>query len=566
MISPYFTPEHDAFRATVRQFIAKEVLPAAAQWEKDEQIPRSVWKRLGELGFLGINHPEDLGGTGADFFYSVVFLEELARSNSGGFAAAVGVHEYMAAEYLRKFGSGELKFRYLKPSITGDKVGALAITEPNAGSDVAAIRTRAVRDGDTYILNGAKTFITNGHYGDFVIVAAKTDPDAGAAGISLFLVDKGAMGFSSRKLKKIGWHSSDTAELTFDNVRISLSHLVGEENKGFYYIMECFQLERLVSALVSVGGIEHMLEITLKYASEREAFNKPLTKFQVIRHALADLKARLEAVRQLTYNCSWLLSRGEQAMQYCAMAKLLASELAKDTADACLQVFGGYGFMEEYPISRAFCDARAGTIVGGTSEIMREIIAKFLVDGISYQQPAAAPVKVAPQPQTAPPKAEPAAEAPQQPPAAAIAEEKAAEPVKGPVLAQKPAEPVTEIKEKIKKEEVKMGSPQTAADVVRSLCDRFRPEKAGDYATVFHFDLSGEGGGQFTVTIENGKCNVEPGLQGQPKCLVQATAATYCDIELGNTNAEMAFMTGKIKISNVGEMLRFVKLFNRLQG
>jgi len=544
MISPYFTPEHESFRTTVRQFITKEVLPAAAQWEKEEQIPRSVWKKLGELGFLGINHPEDLGGTGADFFYSVVFLEELARSNAGGFAAAVSVHEFMATEYIRKFGSGELKFRYLKPSITGDKVGALAVTEPNAGSDVAAIRTRAVRDGDNYILNGSKTFITNGHYGDFVVVAAKTDPDAGAAGISLFLVEKGARGFSSRKLKKIGWHSSDTAELNFDNVRVSLSHLIGEENKGFYYIMDCFQLERLVSALVSVGGIDQMLEITLKYASEREAFNKPLAKFQVIRHTLADIKARLEAVRQLTYNCAWLLSRGEQAMQYCAMAKLLASELAKDTADACLQVFGGYGFMEEYPISRAFCDARAGTIVGGTSEIMREIIAKFLVDGISYQPAAPAPAKAATKPPAAPPKPAPAA-APQQPPAVSPAEVMKKEPES----VQKPAEPVIQKKQEARKEEVKMGSPETAADIIRSLCDRFRPEKAGDLSTVFHFDLSGEGGGQFTVTIENGKCRVEPGLQGQAKCLVQATAATYSDIEFGRTNAEMAFMTGKIKIA-----------------
>jgi len=565
MISPYFTPEHDSFRTTVRQFITKEVLPVALQWEKDEQIPRAMWKRLGALGFLGINHPEELGGTGADFFYSVIFLEELARSNSSGFAAAVSVHAYMATEYIRKFGSGELKFRFLKPAIAGEKIGALAITEPNAGSDVAAIRTRAVKDGDIYILNGSKTFITNGHYGDFIIVAAKTSPEAGAAGISLLLVERGALGFSSRKLKKIGWHSSDTAELTFENVRVPASHLVGEENKGFYYIMECFQLERLVSALVSVGGIDQMLGITLKYASEREAFNKPLAKFQTIRHCLADLKARLEAVRQLTYNCAWLFSRGEQAMQYCAMAKLLASELAKETADACLQVFGGYGFMEEYPISRAFCDARAGTIVGGTSEIMREIIAKFLVDGVSYQAHTAAPAQAAsktPAAQKSAVTGAGTATVPLQPPATSPAEER----IKDAESEQKPAPPVYDKKQELKKEEVKVSSPQTAADIVRSLCDRFRPERAGDYSTVFHFDLSGDGGGQFTVTIENGSCRVEPGLQGQAKCLVQAAAASYCDIELGRTNAEMAFMTGKIKISNVGDMLRFVKLFKRIEA
>lgn len=556
MMSPYFTPEHDAFRTMVRRFITKEVLPVAAQWEKDEQIPRSMWKRLGELGFLGINHPEELGGMGADFFSSVVFLEELGRSNSTGLAAAVGVHEYMATEYIRRFGGGELKFRYLKPAIAGEKVGALAITEPNAGSDIAAIRTRAVRDGDNYILNGSKTFITNGHHGDFVIVAAKTGPDAGAAGISLFLVDRGARGFSSRKLKKIGWHASDTAELTFDNARVSLSHLIGEENKGFHYIMECFQLERLVSALVSVGGMDQMLDITLKYASEREAFNKPLAQYQAIRHRLADLKARLEAVRQLTYNCSWLFARGERAMQYCAMAKLLASELAKETADACLQVFGGYGFMEEYPISRAFCDARVGTIVSGTSEIMREIIAKHLVDGVSYQPVADAPEETAPKPrETVPPRAQAAA--------AAI---KPQEPMKAPAAEQKPAGPAIEKKQEPKREEVKMGSPETAADIIRGLCDRFQPEKAGDYSSIVHFDLSGDGGGQFSLIIENGTCRVEQGLQGQAKCLVQAAASTYSDIEFGRTSAEMAFMTGKIKISNVGEMMKFIKLFKRLQG
>ncbi len=368
-----------------RQFIAKEVLPHAGEWEKDEQIPRSMWKRLGELGFLGINCAEELGGTGADFFYSVAFMEELPRSNSGGFAAAVTVHQFMAMEYLRKYGGKELKYRLLKPAIAGEKIGALAITEPNTGSDVAAIKTRAVRDGDQYILNGSKTFITNGHYSDFIVVAAKTDPDAGAAGISLLVVERGALGFSSRKLKKIGWHCSDTAELTFENVRVPASSLLGEENRGFYYIMDCFQLERLVGAAVSVGGIDHYLGMTLKYASEREAFGKPLSRFQVIRHTIADIKSRLEAVRQLTYYCAWMYANGEQAMQYCAMAKLLATELAKEAADACLQVFGGYGYMEEYPISRAFCDARVGTIVGGTSEIMREIIARFVIDGMSYQ-------------------------------------------------------------------------------------------------------------------------------------------------------------------------------------
>ena len=544
MKSPYFTADHEVFRNTVRQFIAKEVLPHAGQWEKDEQIPRSMWKRLGELGFLGINCPEELGGTGADFFYSMAFMEELPRSNSGGFAAAVTVHQFMAMEYLRKYGGKELKFRLLGAAIAGEKIGALAITEPNTGSDVAAIRTRAVRDGDQYILNGSKTFITNGHYSDFIVVAAKTDPDAGAAGISLLVVERGALGFSSRKLKKIGWHCSDTAELTFEDVRVPLSSLLGEENRGFYYIMDCFQLERLVGAAVSVGGIDHYLGMTLQYASEREAFGRPLSRFQVIRHTIADIKARLEAVRQLTYCCAWMYANGEQAMQYCAMAKLLATELAKEAADACLQVFGGYGYMEEYPISRAFCDARVGTIVGGTSEIMREIIARFVIDGMSYQgAEAGRPVDGTPPEKPEPPRAE-------------------AAPAKIPSAA--PAE-IKPQKEETKKE-AKMSSPTTGAEIVQSLSTRFRQEKAGDYSAVFHFDLAGDGGGQFTVTIDKGSCRVEPGLLGQAKCVFQAPAATYADIEYGRTSAEMAFMTGKIKVSNVGEMMRFVKLFEKVQG
>lgn len=548
MQSPYFTAEHDAFRETVRQFIAREVAPHAEQWEKDEQIPRAMWKRLGELGFLGINCPEEVGGTAADFFYSVAFLEELPRSGSTGFTAAVSVHEYMAMEYIRRYGRKELQYRLLRAAVAGEKIGALAITEPHAGSDVASIRSRAVKDGDTYILNGSKTFITNGHYGDFITVAAKTSPEAGAGGISLLVVERGARGFSSRKLKKIGWHSSDTAELTFEDVRVPLSNLLGEENKGFFYIMECFQLERLVSALASVGGIDRMLEITLKYASEREAFSKPLAKFQVIRHTMADIKARLEAVRQLAHYCAWMIGSGRQAMQYCAMAKLLASELAKETADACLQVFGGYGYMEEYPISRAYRDARVGTIVGGTSEIMREIIARFLIDGMSYQPAESTPESV-PETAQAKPEAAPAT------PAAAVPEK--------PLTAEEPrkqtaAEPKTQ--------EVKVSAAMTAADIIQSLTRRFRPEKAGEYSSVFHFDLSGEGGGQFTVTIDKGTCKVETGLQGQAKCLYQSTAQTYADIEFGRTNAEVAFMTGKIKISNVGEMLRFIKLFDKVQA
>jgi len=522
MKSLYFNSEHETFRSTVRQFVEKEVAPHADAWERERRIPRSIWKRMGELGFLGINHPEAYGGTAADFFYSVVFLEELNRSTIGGFSAAVSVHAYMATEYISRFGSEELKRKYLAPSIGGEKIGALAVTEPDTGSDVAAIRTRAVRDGDHYVLNGAKTFITNGVFGDFVLVAAKTDPEAGAGGISLILVDRDTQGFTARQLHKIGWHCSDTGELSFEDVRVPLSHLVGEENRGFYYIMACFQLERLVSAVLYVSGAGLCLEATLKYITERKAFERPLSKFQVIRHALADLRAELEAVRQLTYYTCWLHSGKEQAVDYCSMAKLLSTELMKKMADTCLQFHGGYGYMDEYLISRIYRDARVGTIVGGTSEIMREIIARLMIDQVRY----------------------------------GVVPEKAASPPAG----EKPAQR----KEESKEAEPGKGLPATAAEILKGLPDRFLVEKAGDWETLFHFDLSGPEGGQFTVTIRGGACNVEAGLKGSPECVVRTSDRLYRDIELGKANAEVAFMTGKIKVSDLVEMMKFIKSFRRL--
>jgi acyl-CoA dehydrogenase len=514
MRSLYFTPDHEMFRHTVRQFIEKEVVPHAEDWEKNQRIPHSIWNRMGALGFLGINYPEQYGGTASDFFYSVVFLEELPRSTMGGFVAAVSVHEYMAAEYICRFGSESLKRNYLIPSTKGVKVGALAITEPNTGSDVASIRTRAVREGDYYVINGSKTFITNGVFGDFVIVATKTDPEAGAGGISLIIVDHTTPGFSARQLHKMGWHSSDTGELTFEDVRIPITNLIGEENRGFYYIMECFQLERLVSAIGSVSGAFLGLESTLRYVQERQAFGKPLAKFQVIRHALADLKAELEAARQLTYYTAWLHSQGEMAVDYSSMAKLLTSELAKKTADVCLQFFGGYGYMDEYLISRMYRDVRVGTIVGGTSEIMREIIARILIDQVDYRPPR---------------------------------ERTQQEPLPG-----------------SKREETPAPAPHTAADILQSLPQRFLPEKAGKLETVFHFDISGPEGGQFTATINKGQCSVERGLNGEAKCTVKVSDRTYVDVELGRTKAEEAFMTGKIRISDLAEMMQFTKMFRRL--
>lgn len=522
MKSIYFTEAHEMFRETVRQFLEKEVAPVADEWERQKRIPREIWEKMGKEGLLGIPFPAAYGGMEADFFFSVAFLEELPRSRMGGFVASVGVHEYMAAEYLHKFGNEPQKQAYLVPAIQGKKIGALAITEPNAGSDVAAIRTRAVRKGNYYVLNGAKTFITNGLYGDFIVLAAKTDPDAGASGISLFIVDREAPGLSARNLDKIGWHASDTAELTLEDVRIPASRLIGRENEGFYYIMECFQLERLVAAITAVGGAQQCLNITLKYIHEREAFSRPLAKFQVIRHELAEMEAELEAARQLTYHVCWMHQQNIPAIRECSMAKLITTELAVKIADRCLQFFGGYGYMDEYLISRIYRDARVGTIVGGTSEIMREIIARILVDGQEYR-----------------PKREPSAEA--------NAGEQAPAPKSEPAVKQK--EPC----------------PKTAREIVLSLPQRFRPEKAGKFQTMAHFDISGPQGGQFTVIIENGKCRVKEGLLGEPCCVLKASDKTYTRVELGKLNAQTAVMTGKLKVSNLAEMMRFIKLFRPLK-
>jgi acyl-CoA dehydrogenase len=381
MDSIYFTSDHDIFRQTVRRFLEDEVAPHADEWEEARSIPRSIWKRMGELGFLGISLPEAYGGTEADIFYDVVWMEELPRSMMGGFCASVGVGQYMATAHILRHGTEDLKQRFLVPSITGDLVGALGVTEPNTGSDVAAIRTSAVRDGDDYVINGAKTFITNGAGADFVTLACKTDKDAGTAGVSLIVVEADRPGFKvNRKLNKIGCHSSDTAELSFEDVRVPAANLIGQENQGFYYIMDCFQMERLFGSVIAVGGSQLCLEYTLRYVSQREAFGRPIGRFQVIRHRLADLATEIEAARQLTYHCAWLHGTGVTAIRQTSMAKLYTTELNKRVADECLQFFGGYGYMEEYPIARMYRDARVGTIVAGTSEIMREIISRLMMD------------------------------------------------------------------------------------------------------------------------------------------------------------------------------------------
>lgn len=388
----YFTEEHELFRQSFQDFLKKEAIPHIDQWEEDRRVPRDIWKKMGDMGFLGLSYPEEFGGLGLDFFYDVVFNEELGKTNSGGFVITQQVTQYMAGPYILKYGSEELKQKYLPGIISGDKLCSIGITEPGAGSDAQNIQTRAIKEGDHYVVNGSKTFITNGVYGDFIITVVKTNPDAGAAGVSLLVIDRQAEGVSARKLKKLGWHASDTAELSFDNVKVPAMNLIGQEGKGFYYLMNGLQLERLAAVPAAVSGMEHAIKTTLQYMSERHAFGRPINKFQVLRHRMAQLSSEVESLKAFSYSCCKMFSDGVYDVKLCSMAKLLATELMEKVATQCLQSYGGYGFMEEYPMARMYRDVRVGTIGGGSSEIMREIIAKIIIDDVSYQK-AAAPDK-----------------------------------------------------------------------------------------------------------------------------------------------------------------------------
>lgn len=386
MNSHYFSEEHELFRQSLRAFLEKEAIPYLDSWEEERRIPRSIWEKMGEMGFLGLSYPEEYGGAGLDFFYDVVFNEEMGRCNSGGFVITQQVVQYMSSPYILKYGSEQLKQKYLPGIISGKKISCIGITEPGAGSDAANIQTRAIRQGDHYIVNGSKTFITNGVYGDFIVTVVKTDPTAGAAGVSLLVIDRNAEGVSARKLKKLGWHASDTAELSFDNVKVPIENLIGEEGRGFYYLMNGLQLERLCFIPGSVTSMETAIDKSLQYMSEREAFGKPINKFQVLRHRIAQLASEVEALKAFSYHCCQMYGDGIYDVKLCSMAKLISTELQEKVATQCLQFFGGYGFMEEYPMARMYRDVRVGTIGGGSSEIMREIISKIVIDEMNYEK------------------------------------------------------------------------------------------------------------------------------------------------------------------------------------
>lgn len=502
-LSYYFTEEHEMFRKSIQDFLKAAAIPHIDQWELDGKIPREFWKKFGEMGYFGLSFPEQYGGSNLDFFYTVVMLEEVSKVFSGGFAITAAVQVCMSSPYILHHGSEYLKETFFKAAIAGEKIGSIGITEPGAGSDVANIQTRAIKEGDYYVVNGSKTFITNGVYGHFVILVCKTNTSAGAAGVSLLVVDLNSEGISKTKLKKLGWHASDTAELHFDNVKVPTKNLLGEEGKGFYYLMGGLQLERLAGSIMGYSACEGMIQYGLEYMSQRHAFGRPINKFQVLRHKVAQLAAETEAIKFYVLQTCRMHNEGKYAVKESSISKLLASELADKCAYQILQVFGGYGYMEDFKIARAFRDSRIGTIGGGTSEIMREILAKMIIDDTNYDRATS-----------------------------------------------------------INKEE--HTSLDSVEAVFQTLPSRFKTEKAKgkNLNMEFKFDSA-----TYFVSINDGILEIiNNGNSGQiaVDCTVETDDATYVAVETGKLNPQEAFMSGKIKVSDLMKMMEFGGLFKKL--
>ncbi len=385
MNNMYFTEEHESFRQSFRDFLLKEVVPYVNKWEKQGFIDRQIWKKFGEMGYFGLNAPEEYGGLNLDLFYTVIFLEELQKVNSGGFAAAMWAHTYLAMTHLNAEGSKEIKEKYLVPSIDGEKIGCLCVSEPFGGSDVAGMRTIASKNGTNYIINGSKTFITNGVLSDYLVVAAKTSPELGNKGMSIFVVDRETKGISATNLEKLGWKASDTAEIAFDNVIVPEENLLGEENKGFSYIMQHFASERLIMGINAHARAEFALDYAIQYMSERKAFGKTIDQFQALRHKVADMASEVEMCKEFNYSIVSRMDKGDYVVKEASMSKLMATKIADEVIYQCLQLLGGYGYMEDYPMARLLRDSRLGPIGGGTSEILREIIAKMIIDKKEYK-------------------------------------------------------------------------------------------------------------------------------------------------------------------------------------
>ena len=378
MESAYLTEEHVALRDQVSRFVANEVEPHGEKWEAQGHVPRDVLRKMGDLGFFGITYPAEYGGSESDAMTSLVYAEALSRSTFGGFVVTALVHSDMASPHLVHAGNKAQIDKYLPGIIRGEKITAVAVTEPDAGSDVAAIRTRARRDGDAWVINGAKMFITNGVLADVYFVAARTDPEAkGSRGISIFIVEKGTPGFRvGRALDKMGWRSSDTAELVFEDCRVPAENLLGQENGGFYAVMKNFQRERIAAGAMAVGNALTSLKLTIEYVKTRKAFGATLFDKQAIRQRLAMLEAKTHAARQFMYHCAWLTARGRECVREVSMLKALTGELANEVVYTCQQFHGGMGYMRESAIERQARDARVLTIGGGATEVMLEEVAK----------------------------------------------------------------------------------------------------------------------------------------------------------------------------------------------
>ena len=371
-----FTDEHEQLRESIRRFVIKELQPHSDEWE-ETTFPDWVFERMGELGFLGLDKPVEYGGQGGDYYSSLVLAEEMAHAHCGGLSMGLAVQTDMAMPPILAFGTEEQKQEWLVPAIKGEAILCLGITEPDAGSDVAGIKTRAVKDGDEYVINGSKTFITNGHRAHVIVLVTKTDPDAGYDGFTLFLVPMDLPGvIREKRLEKLGMHASDTALLAFQDVRVPESAVLGQVGKGFYHIMWELQGERLIGAAGAIAGAQHVFDRTLAYAKERTAFGRPIGRFQVIRHKFAEMATKIETARQMLYTTAWRHQNGEYPVREITMAKLYASRIAVEVADECIQIHGGAGYMKEYGIERSWRDLRLNRIGAGTDEIMLELIGR----------------------------------------------------------------------------------------------------------------------------------------------------------------------------------------------
>jgi hypothetical protein len=500
--SYYLTEEHQLFRKTLRDFLDKEVVPFVDQWEIDQQVPKEIFLKFGEMGFFGLTQEEKYGGSNLDFWYDVIFIEEVSKSNSGGFGASISAHPYLSMSHLKHEASEAIKEKYLPKAIAGEWHGALAITEPHAGSDVAGIKTTAVKDGDEYVINGSKCFITNGVSADYIVVACKTSA-TGSSGISMILVDGNSAGLSKNNLKKLGWKASDTAELAFDNVRVPITNLLGEENKGFYYIMQRFELERLTLALGAIASSEWALEYTLKYMNERKAFGKTINKFQVLRHRIAQLAAELESVKTFTYHVCQMHADKNYCVKEASMSKLLATELSDKVAYQCLQMFGGYGYMEEYKMARFFRDSRLGTIGGGSSEIMLEIISKMVIDDVSYGN-------------------------------------------------QEPRSKSQDI---------------SIEELFVTLSSRLKKEKANGIRMSVLFEFENDLNYLIEIKNQEVNFEkVDDKNLTTHDLQLTTTTQTYIAVETGKLNAQEAFMNGKIQVSDLGKMMQFGTLFKKFSN